>query len=221
MCGPVSMTLLAAGAAGGGSLLSAGALTGTAITGGMLASAGASAALAGATTYMGMQGADAARGSHQFAAQGHMISANEMMKQIEVVETQAMIDELQRRNEYAYLTAENMAAATVTGVRVDSSSFEAIQRRNDEQMRKDQSIADLNTANQKGQLAGQAGQYTRAAFAELKAGQTAYKEGMFGTAMTVLDNFPRIDLGKIGRIGGSGITNPSKTLMAQVQKAVS
>ena len=218
MCEPVSMTLLAAGAAGGGSLLSAGALTGTAITGGMMASAAGSGLLAGVTTYMGMAGAEEARGAHQFAAQGNMFSANEMAKQIEVVETQAMIDELQRRNEYAYLTSQNLAAASVTGVRTDSASFEAIQARNDEQQRKDQSIADLNEANQKGQLAGQANQYTTAAFAELKAGETAYKEGLFGTASTVLDNFPRIDL---GRIGGGGITNPSKSLMASVNKAVS
>lgn len=208
MCEPVSMTLLAAGAAGGTSLLGGATVT----------SALVSAGMAGMTTFSGLSSAEAQSRSGYLAATGSFISAGEMRKQIKQIEDQATVEELQRRQEYDYLTRQNAAAATVTGVSFDSDTFEAIRARNEQNFRVDQQIASVNEANAKGQAAAQGIQHSMAGFAEIVGGEAKRDAAIWDTGFSLLQNFPTA---AFGRIGGGGITNPSKSLMAQVQTAVS
>lgn len=194
MCEPVTASLLIGSAVGMGSA-AAGAGTMMAI--------GAGAA-AGLTAFAGISSANASVDAGYAQAHGYFQSSEEMMKQIQHVETQALNEEIIRRDQFAYLTQKNLVAASTTGARADSETFEAIQKRNERIYRHDNMIADLNEVNAKGQLAGQAKQFTTAGFATIKGARDNYIPQLAGVGASILTNAPVMATPSFGR----GTVNP-------------
>lgn len=152
----------------------------------------------------GIGGAIGATQSAKFQFQAYKLQSEEMQNQIKQAEAQAMIEEVQRRDEYLYLTSKNLASAASTGARSSSETFLAIEDANARNQRRDQQVADLNLASRKAQLQGQSAQHLMAADASLRQGR--YEAiGVIGrTLLTTANNMPL--LGNLS--GGAASAGP-------------
>lgn len=178
MCEPITASLIVGGTMAGGATL-AGAST--------MAAVGAGA-LGAMTTYSGMESANASMEAGYAQGAAYYQSSEEMMKQIEAIETNAEIEENNRRAEFMYFTSENLAAAASTGASIDSASFEAIRKNNERNFAEDETIAAVNVNNQKRQLALQSAEYSRAGDAAIKSGRQQRRIGLLNTGVSLLQN---------------------------------